>query len=252
MGAFGHYINNMKNFKYIIAPLLLLPLYAIADDCENNAVYKSNPSTVSRDKTVLICNDEYTVMYSPKNKTPIWVANHLTSYSVTAAKAIKRSGSFRTDTRVNTFSQALNKDYLNSGYDKGHLFPRADATNDKSEYQSFLYTNAAPQDQKLNSGIWSKLEKRTRNIALTKNDVYVVTGVLFNNHPSTIGDGVYVPSLFWKAIYVPSINKTGVAIADNVSNSKIKYISLSEFKSMSNIDVFPSVSSDRKSTVYKW
>ena len=56
------------------------------------------------------------------------------SYSVTAAKAIKRSGSFRID------------------------------------------TNAAPQDHKLNSGIWSKLKKRTRNIALTKNDLYVVTG----------------------------------------------------------------------------
>ena len=153
MGAFGHYINNMKNFKYIIAPLLLFPLYAIADDCENNAVYKSNPSTVLRDKTVLICNDEYTVMYSPKSKTPIWAANHITSYSVTAAKAIKRSGSFRIDTRVNTFSQALNKDYSHSGYDKGHLFPRADATNYKFEYQSFLYTNAAPQDHKLNSGI---------------------------------------------------------------------------------------------------
>ncbi|XP_056585678.1 endonuclease domain-containing 1 protein-like [Triplophysa dalaica] len=48
--------------------------------------------------------------------------------------------------------QALNEDYVNSGYDKGHLAPVYQASSQKCADATFTLTNAAPQNLSFNRG----------------------------------------------------------------------------------------------------
>ena len=48
---------------------------------------------------------------------------------------------------------------------------------DQSAYNDTFYTsNISPQDHDFNSGIWNRLEQKTRYWADKYNDIYVVTG----------------------------------------------------------------------------
>uniref|UniRef100_A0A9J7X756 Endonuclease domain-containing 1 protein-like n=1 Tax=Cyprinus carpio carpio TaxID=630221 RepID=A0A9J7X756_CYPCA len=97
--------------------------------------------------------------------------------------------------------QALNDDYKNSGYDKGHLAPVFQANSQGCADATFTLTNAAPQNPSFNRGQWRVLEKniaeKLSNQCLPNYSVYIVTGVV----PGTnnINNRVKVPSHFWTA-----------------------------------------------------
>ncbi|KAF4119044.1 endonuclease domain-containing 1 protein-like [Onychostoma macrolepis] len=98
--------------------------------------------------------------------------------------------------------QALNGDYENSLYDRGHLAPVYQAQSQSCAKATFTLTNAAPQNPSFNRGQWRALE---RNIAKELSDqclpnkysVYIVTGVVPGNN--NINNRVTVPSHFWTA-----------------------------------------------------
>ncbi|XP_043098023.1 endonuclease domain-containing 1 protein-like [Puntigrus tetrazona] len=98
--------------------------------------------------------------------------------------------------------QALNGDYDNSGYDKGHLAPVFQALSQSCADATFTLTNAAPQDRSFNRGQWKKLEKSiaeelSEQCLSKKYSVYIVTGVVPG--ASQIKNRVKVPSHFWTA-----------------------------------------------------
>ncbi|XP_016390078.1 endonuclease domain-containing 1 protein-like [Sinocyclocheilus rhinocerous] len=104
--------------------------------------------------------------------------------------------------------QALDEDYRNSGYDRGHLAPVFQAQSQSCADATFTLTNAAPQNPSFNRGQWRILE---RNITIFLQSecklytVYIVTGVV----PGTknISDRVKVPSHFWTAFCCLDNNK---------------------------------------------
>uniref|UniRef100_A0A8C1VGS0 Endonuclease domain-containing 1 protein-like n=1 Tax=Cyprinus carpio TaxID=7962 RepID=A0A8C1VGS0_CYPCA len=98
--------------------------------------------------------------------------------------------------------QALNRDYMKSDHDKGHLEPVFQANSQGCADATFTLTNAAPQNPSFNRGQWRKLEEEmARNLSdqclPKKYTVYIVTGVV----PGTknINNRVTVPSHFWTA-----------------------------------------------------
>ncbi|XP_050972700.1 endonuclease domain-containing 1 protein-like [Labeo rohita] len=98
--------------------------------------------------------------------------------------------------------QALNGDYENSGFDKGHLAPVYQAQSQKCADATFTLTNAAPQNPSFNRGQWRVLEKEIAtnlsNRCLPKKySVYIVTGVVPG--VGKIKNRVIVPSHFWTA-----------------------------------------------------
>ncbi|XP_052401147.1 endonuclease domain-containing 1 protein-like [Carassius gibelio] len=98
--------------------------------------------------------------------------------------------------------QALNKDYIKSGHDRGHLAPVYQAQSQSCADATFTLTNAAPQNSSFNRGQWRVLEEQmAKNLSdqcLPKNyTVYIVTGVVPGNN--TINNRVNVPSHFWTA-----------------------------------------------------
>lgn len=119
------------------------------------------------------------------------------------------------------------KDYVRSGYDRGHMAPAADAKFDQSAMnETFLMTNISPQVGKgFNRDYWAYLENFCRSLAQGFKEVYVFTGPLYlpQIDPQTqkhfvkyeaIGSGanvasVAVPTHFYKVVMV--VNDRGDA-----------------------------------------
>lgn len=156
-----------------------------------------------RERDTVIYNEQgrYTFLYQPSCKVSQWVAYKLTLSDMTGVA--DRSDAFRPDPRLAIYGWAssLDADYRGSGYDRGHLLPSADRTcSEAANRATFLYSNMAPQLPKLNRGAWKTLEEKLRELAKDYDTLYIVTGTVLDGGLRTIGDGVAVPELFFKAV----------------------------------------------------
>ncbi len=70
--------------------------------------------------------------------------------------------------------------------------------------QSFLLSNMTPQLPGLNRQGWRYLESYIREWTNERGILYVVTGVLFQGNNTVIGNGVYVPTHFYKIVFDPN------------------------------------------------
>ncbi|KAM7421671.1 hypothetical protein PAMA_015694 [Pampus argenteus] len=98
--------------------------------------------------------------------------------------------------------QALNNDYINTDYHKGHLVPVQHQQTQSCADATFTLTNAAPQYKTFNQGQWKAAERRTA-VTLTRDclnhgfNAYIITGVVPGN--TQIHLRVNVPAYFWSA-----------------------------------------------------
>lgn len=148
----------------------------------------------------LLCREGYAVGYDYDTKVPTWVAYRLTPDSVN--KKFERSNKFKEDTEIPPKHRSILSDYKGSGYDRGHM--AASATVDFSYnamMESFLLTNMAPQLPGLNRQGWKHLESYIREWVNECGELYVVTGTLFVGSHNIIGNGVHVPTHFYKVIF---------------------------------------------------
>ena len=157
----------------------------------------------------LLCREGYAVGYDYDRKIPSWVAYKLTPDSVN--KRFERSNKFKEDPEVPVQYRSTLSDYKGSGYDRGHM--AASATVDftyQSMMESFLLTNMAPQLPGLNRQGWRHLESYIREWTNEREKLYVVTGAMFSGTHVIIGNGVHVPTYFYKVIYDP-VNQDAIA-----------------------------------------
>ncbi|XP_067291801.1 endonuclease domain-containing 1 protein-like [Pseudorasbora parva] len=95
-------------------------------------------------------------------------------------------------------NQALNRDYVDSGYDRGHLYPVQHTDNPISMLATSTLTNAAPQDPDFNQGAWKNHEKDVINLLKKCKKAYVVTGVV-PDPIENINNRVTVSKYYWRA-----------------------------------------------------
>ena len=144
----------------------------------------------------------YTASYNHTTLCPDWVAWELTAEE--ADGQFDGQYSFSRDPDVQ-FPKASREDYSNSGWDKGHMAPRADMKwSRKALEESYYFTNICPQDHDMNSGAWRKIEELTRRLARRYGSVYVVCGPVYDgDEPRRIGPAcVWVPDCFYKALAI--------------------------------------------------
>lgn len=150
---------------------------------------------------ILLERAAYMLSYNPATRLPVWVAWHLTADHTDGA--YKRDGlKFAEDEDVPE-PRATNMDYVNSGYDRGHICPSGDNRwSREAQVQSFLYTNCCPQLHNLNTGDWRELEEKCRVWAQRYGDIYIVSGpLLLNKKHKTIGKNkIVVPEAFFKVV----------------------------------------------------
>lgn len=145
----------------------------------------------------------FTSSYNHTTLVPNWVAYELTADELDGGYST-RSSSFSRDPKVRG-RQASREDYSRSGWDKGHMAPKADLRWSETAYwESHYFTNVCPQNHEMNARDWGTLEKAVRSWARRYGKVWVVCGPIFNELKyGTIGAAkVHVPDAFFKAVLV--------------------------------------------------
>lgn len=210
----------MKNI-ILVSLVTLLSFPTLAETCGQH-LDKGMPSTNSDQ---FLCRDGYAVGYNYDTKNADWVAYHVTAESVNITN--KRSNSFKEDTEMPDYARSTLADYKGSGYDRGHLAPSAtmDFTRESMK-QSFLMSNMSPQLPGFNRVGWRVLEEHVRDLANEYNELYVVTGPIYKGNEGTIGNGVVIPSAFYKVILDPSFDE---AIAFIVPHRDVSSSELANF-----------------------
>lgn len=156
---------------------------------------------VPADGRTTLWRTAYTASYNRSLKLPDWVAWHLTAEH-TDGDYGRKGMKFAEDSDVPA-PRATDRDYYNSGYDRGHMCPAADCKwSETVQKESFLFTNACPQNPGLNSGDWNEMEILCRRWAKEYGDIYIVCGpIMYRNSNKRIGKNkVAVPDAFFKVV----------------------------------------------------
>ena len=197
-----------------------------------------------------LCMTDFNVMYSGVSKTPLWSAEYLSPKNF--QQQVKREDNFHEESRVQLEHRALLSDYRASGYDRGHMAPSGDMRNRAAQNDSFSLVNIIPQAQKNNQEVWRKLEEAVRAIVTKQQqEVYVLTGPLFEGQRlKTIGQGVFVPTAVYKAIYVPQQGVIGAYYAPNDDSQQVEVLSVCALEEKLGINLFPQLSEQQKRNIY--
>jgi endonuclease G len=186
----------------------------------------------------LLCRVDYLVGYNATRKAADWVAYHVTAEG--AEQDIERTDDFRADDEIDADAQAQLNDYKYSGYDRGHMFPAALATTDASMSESFLLSNITPQLPGFNRKGWKDLESWVRHCASEVGELDVVTGVIYDEDVTDIGDGVQIADMYYKIVHHNGAVQAFLVIhapadMDNVSHWEI---SEEELEALTGVDFF--------------
>ena len=188
----------------------------------------------------------YTLSYSPADRQAEYAFYYLSVASINGKQ--ERTDDFRIDPSVKS-NPVTSTSYQGSGFDRGHLAPAADfKLNEKAMSETFFMSNMSPMTPSFNRGIWSNLEDKVRENALSLGGVYVVTGPVLSNTCGTIGAGITVPCSFYKVIFKEGSNPKmiGFLLSNSGSSLPLKnfIVSVDEIEKLTNLDFFSSLSDD--------
>jgi endonuclease G len=192
----------MKRFLYSVAIVLLSLLFVSSAQNKNEVVLK---------------HTNYTSIFSISKKYPVVVEWWVTKAKVDCPTPLKRKDNFKPDPLLTQHTD-IAKDYVGSGYDRGHMMPAADNLCQTQQIQdeSFYFSNMAAQTHRLNAGDWKSLETFTREESKLKDSIHVWAGNV--GEIKKIGS-VSVPKYCWKVIHIKKENKwIAYLFENNTSN----------------------------------
>lgn len=200
--------------KLIVILLIALSVISCrkvcASECSN--LYPNNTPIVVQGTTEL-CNSFYVSLYDKTNQKVILVAEHLKHGSI---GSVPRNDEFHADDRIG--KKPNPSQYHDTGYDKGHMAPAGDASNEQEMYETFAMTNMTPQKPTLNRNSWRMLEEGIRKrFASSKTDMYIINIAIYGNNGQM--NGIPIPIGYWKIII--SDGTTWYYYADNLDNAKV-------------------------------
>jgi endonuclease G, mitochondrial len=188
----------------------------------DDALTLGNPSgavsNTSNEDNFLMVKSTYMLSYNKNKNTANWVSWHLSA--AWKGDAV-RQNDFRPDPSLpQNWYEVTQRDYMDSGFDRGHLCPSddRDATIEDNQ-ETFFMTNMVPQAPDHNRGIWKNLEDYERTLLGQGNELYVIAGVLGKGgegekgFATTIGrnNNIVVPVSLWKIIVVLPIGENDVS-----------------------------------------
>jgi endonuclease G len=237
-------------FLPILAIFILFSSFAIAapTDCPEHYMGGQAPdlNTVKpADKIQEVCYSGYAVFHSGVTRTPLSSAEHLTAERL--SHHVKRNGVFHADPNIPPENRAEVQDYKKSGFDRGHMAPAADMTDQKSMTECFSLANMIPQNPNNNQVLWKGIETTVRDLATNSGDLYVVTGPIFYGAGlKKINNRVTVPTYIYKAVYDSTRGQAAAYLVKNEKGNRYVRISIPELEKVSGIAVFPNLSVEAK------
>lgn len=181
--------------KHFVGAVLLTASTAFAGQCDH--LYPEHkPFNVPG--TIELCNSFYVAIYDPKIGGVIATSEVLRKG--TPIGSIPRLSRFKADPRLGVKGPKPSW-YAGTGFDTGHMVPAEDASTPEEMADTFLMSNATPQDPKLNRGAWRVVENHARKLVTRHSaDVTVVT---IAEYKETIRVGnLPVPTGYWKIPHV--------------------------------------------------
>jgi endonuclease G len=162
---------------------------------------------------VILKHTNYTSHFSKSKKYPVMVEWWETRAKIGCPTPLARKDNFKPDPKL-PIETNIGQDYVNSGYDRGHLMP---AKSNQCQTQSiqdecFYYSNMAAQTHRLNAGDWKSLETMTREYAVREDSVHIWAGNI--GEIKRIGK-VSVPKQCWKVVYFKKSNEWMAFLFEN-------------------------------------
>ncbi len=116
---------------------------------------------------------------------------------------IKNRPDFYSEKNIPIQYRAKSQDYINSGFDRGHLAPDANFDYDlKTQVKTYSMANIVPQYPTLNRKAWIKAEKYERLIASKLKTITVINLIDYSKSTQQIGNNkLSVPNTFYKIIF---------------------------------------------------
>ena len=196
--------TNWLAASFLLFAIVVLPAHATIG--VTNQMLIGNPSNATSDTNnhnhYLIQRTVEAIDYSDNLREPNWASWDLTAGDVGSSG---RSSNFYQDSSLPAgFYQVKPTDYSGSGYDRGHMCPSADRTDNTTDNDMvFLMSNIIPQSPDNNQGVWNNLENDCRTIAQTGNELLITCGPsgFGTNRINTLGL-VYIASNTWKIVVV--------------------------------------------------
>jgi len=201
-------VRGPSSFVIATAAIFLAVLQATASIGISLQMQLGNPSNASADSNN---HDHYLVQrtvealdFSDNLGEPNWASWDLTSSDIGSSG---RSASFYTDTTLPAnFYHVTTSDYTSSGYDRGHMCPSDDRTDNTTDNKLVFYmSNIVPQTPDNNQGPWESFESYCRTLAQAGNELLITCGPgSFNGSRIQPSGKVSIPGYTWKiAVVVP-------------------------------------------------
>lgn len=209
-----------------------------------------SPQPIVPRGSFLLDKTAVTISYNPAYKQADWVFYGLGPDEL--QDCYDRPSSFRPDPELGRGERAELSDYRDSGYDRGHLSPAGDNKwNDEAMSESFLLSNISPQPARFNRGLWSRLESLVRAWASETGGLWVTTGPVLRESPTTIGNGrVAVPDYFYKVLATrQGRNTKAIALLmPKNANSRIDTyaVTVDTLESFARVDVLHGLAEEEK------
>lgn len=195
----------------------------------------------------------FSISFNKNNATPNYVIWELLKDETQGEKG--RSNVFWTDPDIEGCPST--RDYVRSGYDRGHMCPSADQKwSEEAMNDCFVMANICPQSHELNNGAWKTLENKERQWAERDSAIMIVAGPIYDREDKIrIGEaGVRVPSAFFKVLMAPYIEEPrGIAfVYPNMKaegNMQNYAMSIDELEQLLGFDFFPALPDDIENKV---
>ncbi len=209
----------------------------------------SNPKT----KEIILKHYGYTISYNPKEYIPNWVAWYIDDERLIDRES-RKGRDFEPDPLLNADEAVSTREYVGSGWDRGHMCPAADNKwHWRAMDECFYMTNICPQHHNLNRGDWKELEEACRRWA-EKEPVYIVAGPILYKKAKYgyIGKthDIRVPDAFFKVVLSGIRSNAPRAIGfiykNEAGNNKLdSYVnSIDQVERLTGIDFFPALPDD--------
>lgn len=204
--------------KRILSVFILTCTFSATAACEDFAIGGKFPKPA--EPVTVLCKHRFAVGFSEERKVPLWTAHVLKASQIENKSSEFARTPFKQDPTIDALKQAQLTEYVETGYDRGHMVPFDDVNDEAaSAAESMFLTNIVPQAAKNNRGVWKSLETKIRMLASSKKHAYIVTGVFFSNYPKKLLRGTNVPDSMWKMVFVPETREILVVVIPNKNSS---------------------------------
>jgi endonuclease G len=157
-------------------------------------------------RTHVLAYTHFSVVMSRSRRMPIVSACNIDGATL---RSLPRDNAWKLDPRIPQACQLLRRVYGNArdGYfSRGHMTRRQDPdwgdaeVAARADADTFHVTNAAPQVQGFNAGLWGAIEDYVlANVRADKMRICVMTGPVFGQSDPVV-HGVRIPVQFWKVV----------------------------------------------------